>query len=280
MDQIKTYEPDNSLRKGYGALIREIIAEIKDSRWLTYQLFKRDFFSMYKQSFIGILWIFIMPVMNVMVFVMLHNSGIFNFGTMSVPYPLFAISGIAFWQLFAVGITACSNSLSSAGDMIKRINFSKKSLVIAPVGRTLVSFLVQFILAGILCLRYQFVPHPSIVFVPVVVLFIVCLTLGVGFIAAILNAIVRDTGNLLTVLVTFLMYLTPVLYAKPKIGLLAGLTEFNPLHYLVSAGRDLILVGHIQEPFGFLAAAVFSVVLLFISLIIFHLTETRIAERI
>ena len=66
-----------------------------------------------------------------------------------------------------------------------------------------------------------------------------------------------------------------------KIALILSQAPSSPYDtLLVSAGRDLILVGHIQEPFGFLAAAVFSVVLLFISLIIFHLTETRIAERI
>ena len=73
-----TYEPDNSLKKGYFSIFSEIISELKDNRWLTYQLFKRNFFGAHKQSFIGIVWIFITPVINVCVFVMLSKSKIIN----------------------------------------------------------------------------------------------------------------------------------------------------------------------------------------------------------
>ena len=277
---VVTYEPDNSLKKGYSRIFAEIISEIISNRWLTYQIFKRDFFSMYKQSFIGVLWIFIIPIVNVGVFVLLNNSGIFNFGDIKVPYPLFAIGGMAFWQLFATGLIACGNSLTAAGDMITRINFSKKSLVMAPVGRILISFLVQSALVVLLCIFYKFLPSYQVIFIPLVVVPIIFLTLGLGFIVALLNAIVRDAGNLLTIAITFLMYLTPVLYAKPQIGLLAGMTQWNPMYYLVSAGRDLIINGAIQEMKGFVISSIFSLILLVAALIIFHLTETRIAERI
>lgn len=275
-----TYEPDNSLKKGYGFIFKEIILEIVENRWLTYQLFRRDFFSMYKQSLIGIFWIFIIPIVNVGVFALLNNSGIFHFGDINVPYPLFAITGMAFWQIFATGLLACGNSLTAAGDMITRINFSKKSLVMAPVGRILISFLVQSILVVILCIFYKFLPSYQMIFIPLVVLPIIFLTLGLGFIVALLNAIVRDAGNLLTMAITFLMYLTPVLYAKPKTGFLAGMTKFNPMFYLVSAGRDLIISGGIQEMKGFIVSAVFSSFVLLAALVVFHLTEARIAERI
>jgi hypothetical protein len=48
---ITTYEPDNSLKKGYLAIFGEIFNELKKNRWLTYQLFKRDFLTIYKQSY-------------------------------------------------------------------------------------------------------------------------------------------------------------------------------------------------------------------------------------
>ncbi|MBU4305805.1 MAG: ABC transporter permease, partial [Candidatus Omnitrophica bacterium] len=60
-----TYEPDNSLKKGYGNIFGEIFNEIINNRWLIYQLFRRDFLALYKQSFIGILWAFIIPLISV-----------------------------------------------------------------------------------------------------------------------------------------------------------------------------------------------------------------------
>ena len=124
---IVTYEPDNSLKKGYRSLVSEIIRELHANQWLTFQLFKRDFFSMYKQSFIGIFWVAVLPLVNVATFLLLSRSGVFNVGEISVPYPLYAVLGLAFWQVFSTGIIACANSLSNAGEMVMRINFSKKS---------------------------------------------------------------------------------------------------------------------------------------------------------
>ena len=277
---VVTYEPDNSLKKGYFQIFEEIFSEIKSNRWLTYQLFRRNFIAMYKQSFIGILWVIILPIINVAVFVALNNSGIFNIGEIDVPYPIYAICGLAFWQIFAIGLSSSAQSLTGAGEMITRINFSKKSLVFAPIGRTIVSFLIQIILVGILFLFYQIWPSLGILLVPIVVFPIILLTLALGFLLSIMNAIVRDTGNMLSLGITFLMYLTPVLYAKPRIGILSIVTRYNPMHHFVSSGRDLIFNGRIGDTKGFLFSVLFSIILFTVALVIFHLTETRIAERV
>jgi len=277
---VTTYEPDNSLKKGYSQIFAEIISEIVSNRWLTYQLFRRNFFAMYKQSFLGILWIVILPIINVGVFAVLNNSGIFNIGVIQVPYPIYAIAGMAFWQIFAVGLGSSASALTSAGDMVTRINFSKKSLVFAPMGRTMVSFLIQLALVGALMVFYRIIPGPGILLIPLVVFAIILLTLGLGLLVSIMNAIVNDIGNILSLGITFLMYLTPVLYAKPKIGILSQVTQFNPMYHFVSAGRDLILDSQISDVHGFILSALFSAALFMIALVIFHLTETRIAERI
>ena len=152
---IITYEPDNSLKKGYFYIFSEICSEIKKNRWLTYQLFKRDFFAIYKQSFIGVFWAFIIPLVSIGTFIILNRSGVFNFGEIDVPYPIFAILGMSFWQLFATGLVAASNSLVKAGPMIIKINFSKKALVFASVGQSIVPFLIQFILVVVLFLVHH-----------------------------------------------------------------------------------------------------------------------------
>jgi lipopolysaccharide transport system permease protein len=212
-ETITTYEPDNSLKKGYLSIFSEILNELKKNRWLTYQLFKRDFFAIYKQSFIGILWALIIPLVSVGTFIVLNQSGIFNIGDINVPYPIYAILGMAFWQLFSTGLVASSNSLVAAGSMITKINFSKKSLVIASTGQSIVSFLIQFVLVSILFVYYWIAPSIAILLIPITIIPIMLLTLGLGFILSLLNGIMRDIGNMLGVFMTFLMFLTPVLYA-------------------------------------------------------------------
>lgn len=280
VEEVTTYEPDNSIKKGYLNIFIEIINELKRNRWLTFQLFKRDFLTIYKQSFIGIFWAFIIPLVSVGTFIVLNRSGVFSFGEIDVPYPIFAILGVAFWQLFSTGLIASSNSLVKAGRMIVKINFSKKSLVIASVGQSLIAFLVQFLLVGILFIVYGISPTLYILLFPLFMIPLLLFTLGLGFILSLLNGIMRDIGNILSMLMTFLMFLTPVLYARPKSGFLGQITTYNPLYYLVSAPRELILKGYIEHVNGFIVSVFISLFIFIICLVIFHLTETRVAERI
>ncbi len=275
-----TYEPDNSLKKGYVFLFNEIFNDIIENRWLTYQLFKRDLLSVYKQSFAGMVWVVILPVVGVSIFVVLNLSGIFSIGDVAVPYPIYAVLGMAFWQLLSTGLVSCTSSLVDAGPMILKINFSKKSLVIASAGKSMLSFLVQMILAGILFLWYGFKPSIAIALIPLMVFPLILFMLGLGFLLSLLNGIVRDMGNMVAIFLTFLMFLTPVFYAKPRTGILAKMASLNPLYYLTSTPRDLILRGTTSEWSGFWITCGVSFLVFVICLAAFHLTETRVTERI
>lgn len=278
--EVKIYVPDNSIKKGFLSIFGEIFREFIDNRWLTYQLFKRDFFALYKQSVMGFVWVILIPIFSVLTFVVLNHSGIFMIGDIGVPYPLYAVLGLAFWQLFSTGLIASTSSLVEAGQMIKIINFSKKSLVIAATGRAIVSFLIQFLLVAVLMVWFRFVPHIEALWIPVLIVPLIFLTWGLGFMMSLLNAVMRDIGNALSMLMTFFMFLTPVLYPKPDTGLLNTISKWNPLYYLVTAPRDLVLYGSLSELNGFLYSAAFSAVLFLICLVIFHLTESRITERV
>lgn len=279
-DYLSIYEPNNSIKKGYMAIFREIFKEIKQNRWLIYQLFRRDFLAMYKQSFVGIFWAIIIPLASLGTFVILNRSGIFSSGNISIPYPLYVILSMSFWQLFSTGLVAGSNSLVKAGSMIVKINFSKKSLVVASTGQAIVPFIIHIVMALILFAYYRIVPNVAILMVPLIILPLILLTLGISFILSIFNGIVRDVGNIISILLTFLMFLTPIFYTKPTYGVLECITRLNPLYYFISAPRDLAIYGTIFEWTGFLISSIGAFLIFGCCLLAFHLTETRVAERI
>lgn len=277
---IKTYEPDNSLKKGYLSIFGEIFRELNDNRWLTYQLFKRDFVSAYKQSFIGILWVVIIPIVSLGTFMILNRSGVFSVGEIKVPYPVYALLGMSFWQIFSSGLIACSNSLTKAGAMIVKINFSKKSLVLAAMGQSAISFLIQACLVVIVMALYRIRPNVMALTFPLMLVPIFIFTISFGFIFSLLSAIMRDISNMLSIFMTFLMFLTPVLYSRPLTGILASTTQYNPLYYLISVPRDIILFGSSSLMNGYLIVGALSIVAFIVFIAAFHLTETRIAERV
>lgn len=279
-ERITIYEPDNYLKRGYLSNIKHILDELKDNWWLTYQLFKRDFLSSYKQSLLGILWAILFPIASISVFIALNRSGILNIGDIGVPYSIYGLIGMAFWQFFSNGLVACSNSLVNAGPMILKINFSKKSLVIASLGKAIIPFWVQILMVCILFLGYGKNPNIMGLFFPVFIIPLVLFTVGLGFFTSILNGIIRDIGNMISILMMVFMFFTPVLYAKPQTGLLATLTKYNPLYYLVSVPRDIILKGSSQDMQGYMIFFLLSILLFLVCLFVFHLTEKRITERI
>jgi len=280
MTQEKIYQPDNAIRNGYFRIILDILSELNSNRWLIYQLFKRDLLSVYKQSMLGIVWAFIFPVVSVGTFIVLNRSGIFNIDSTGIPYPVFAITGMAYWQLFSNSITSSSGSLVKAGNMIVKINFSRKSLVIASLGQSVLTFLVQVILVISAFIYFGIPPGWKVLLFPLFIMPIVLFALGLGFFLSILNGIARDIGNIISILMTFFMFLTPVLYPVPATGFLAKLSAVNPMHYLISFPRDIILTGHSGAGDGFIWSACLSVLIFFIGIFIFHLTEARVSERI
>jgi lipopolysaccharide transport system permease protein len=279
-DVVTTYEPDNSLKNGYFRVFREIFSEIGQNRWLIYQLFKRDFTSLYKQSFVGILWAIIIPIITVGTFIVLNRSGIFNIGDLNVPYAIYAVLGMAFWQLFSTGLLASTKALELAGPMITQINFSKKSLVIASTGQALLSFIIQFGLALLLFVYYRVAPSATILLVPLFIVPLLMFTIGFGLIFSLLNSIIRDIGNALTLGLTFLLFLTPILYALPASGAIAAVATHNPLYYLISVPRSLILTGATSDWRAYAISVLLSFAVLVVFLFVFDLTESRVTERV
>jgi lipopolysaccharide transport system permease protein len=274
------YYPDKSIKQGYLSLFREMIREANESRWLTWQLFKRSFIATYRQAVLGIFWALLVPFASVGTFIFLNRAGVFNVGEISVPYPLFAIAGVAFWQIFSVGLAVSANSLVSAGSMITKINFNRESLVISAVAQGIIPAIVQIALVFVLFGFYQIMPPLTALLVPLTLIPLLLLTLGLGFILSLFNGILRDIGNGINALITLLIFLTPVFYAKPSEGIAAAISAYNPLYYLISVPRDLLLIGSTADLEGYLYSSLFSLIVFFICWAAFHLTETRIAERI
>ncbi len=278
--QVKLYQPDAQLKMGWFVIWREMFDELISSRELIWRLFVRDFLAKYKQTVLGILWALIMPLLMVGTFIFLNRAGVMNIGKTDVPYPVFALLGLSIWQLFATGLTACTNSILQGGSMVVKINFPKESLVIAALAQSIFGFLVRIGLLVVVFAIYKVIPSWSTLLLPLALIPLMLLTLGLGFLLSLLNVLMRDITYIVTLMTTFLLFLTPVLYPSPSSGFLATLNIYNPLSVLVTGARDLVIFGYMKEPSQFLSASLISLVIFLISWRIFHLVEARMAERV
>ena len=103
--------------------------------------------------------------------------------------------------------------------------------------------------------------------------------LSLGFLFALLNGVARDTGQLVSLLLPFWMFLTPVIYPAPTQGAKALINVLNPISPYVIAVQDLVSRGYLTQPTGLAVGCLVSVAVFLFSWRAFHLTEPRIAER-
>jgi lipopolysaccharide transport system permease protein len=164
--------------------------------------------------------------------------------------------------------------------MVVKVNFPKESLVISSFGDALVGFLIRLALTIVVFAIYKIEPAWTAIFFPLALVPLLLLTLGIGMLFALLNAVLRDVANIVSLAAMFLLFVTPVLYPVPKSAFFKTFSALNPLSVLVAAPREFVLKGHISHPAAFLIFSLISLIVFLISWRLFHLVEKRIAERI
>ncbi|MDP1808316.1 MAG: ABC transporter permease [Actinomycetota bacterium] len=279
-EKTTVYESDRALKISIVVQFQEMIGDLGSSRELIWRLFLREFTSRYKQSFLGLIWVIINPLATVGVFVYLSSAGILKIGDTGVPYVVYAVVGLTIWNLFASCVSACSGSVASAGAMIGKINFPKVSLVIAAALQSIVEFLVRLSLTLAVFILFGVVPSWKIIFLPLVLVPLFLMALGLGLFLALATVLIRDVSYVVSLATNFMMFLIPILYPPLKTGIIAKITTWNPFAQLIMAPRDLVLYGTFSNTTGWLWSTLLAVASFLFFWRVFHMAETKIAERI
>ena len=209
----------------------------------------------------------------------LSASNLLSIGRTSLPYPVYLLVTTTVWQLFAGGLMGATQSLVAAGSFITKINFPRKALVIASFGQTVVDSLIRACLVMVGFAIWGVRPGWSLLLVPLLTVPLAFFTLGLGLVSSLLNGLARDVGQLIAFLLTFWMFLTPVVYPLPA-GHLSVVHLANPMTYFVVAATELTEGRALSHPGGYFAASAAGLVLFLAGWRLFHLAETRIAERV
>jgi lipopolysaccharide transport system permease protein len=259
--------------------VREMLTEEYEYRELLAQMTRRDLMLRYKQTIMGIGWAVFMPLLNTAVFSVIFTR-VASIDT-PVPYPIFAYCGLLVWNFTASSLRFSVNSLTSNSQLVTKVYFPREIFPISSVLVCLVDFGVGAIVLAVMMLYYQIVPTSALLLLPIVVVVHIIFTCGVALLLAMANLFYRDVKYLFEIAVTVWMFLTSVLYPVQLItGRLHLLMLINPMTPIIDAYRSVILLGTAPDPLPFYGCAVFSVVLLALSWLVFHRAEFQFAENI
>ena len=250
------------------------------SRFLAKQLAERDIKAMYRQSYLGIVWAFIMPLTTAAVWVFLNSSGTIRLSDTGIPYPVYAFSGTLIWSIIVSSINSPMQSTQAAKGILTKINFPKEALLLSGVYKLLFDSSIKIVLLVLFVFFYGVGFQWSLLLFPIAMLGAIVFGTTLGLFLTPMGLLYKDIGKIITFGMQFLMYVTPVVYAIPKTGIMRIIMIWNPITPIVVTARDLV-VGFTPEYINyFLIVLVGCIPLLFLGLIIYRISIPIIVERL
>jgi homopolymeric O-antigen transport system permease protein len=257
---------------------REMFAEQVEYRELLYQMTARDLIVRYKQSVMGFGWAVFMPLVNTLLFSVIF-SRVAPIST-DVPYPVFAYTGLLFWNCFASSLRFAVISLSSNAVLVTKIYFPREIFPFSQILVCLVDLVVGSTVLVALMVYYRVAPSATILYVPLLLLVQVIFTAGIGLLIAMANLFLRDVKYLFEIVLTVWMFATSVVYPLDNVqGALGTLLRLNPMTPIIDGYRAAILRGRAPDMAAVGVAAVVAVATLAVGWLVFHRAEYRFAEN-
>lgn len=253
------------------------LKELSHYRDLFYILAYRDLRVRYAQTFLGFAWAFIQPVATLAIFILVFGIAV-KVDTGGIPYPLFAISGIAMWSYFSFVLNQSGNSIIGAQEMIKKIYFPR---FVVPLSKAVVGFVdfgVALLMLVVLMIIYQFAPSSNIWVSPAFILLNIMASLGIGIWMSALTIRYRDFQHVVPFLVQFGLYATPVAYpARLVPEKYLWLYNLNPMAGVIEGFRWSVLGG--PAPSEYIWVSIIMIFTLFFSsLVYFKSVEEVMAD--
>jgi lipopolysaccharide transport system permease protein len=225
---------------------------------LVWHLVLRDFALRYKGSFLGVLWVMVAPLMQLITLVFVFNR-VLPLGIDS--YPAFVLTALLPWTWFSSCLATAGGLFLANRDLVRRPNFPPVILITVSTFTNLLFYLIVLPLLFITLLAYGHSLGAPVLMLPLLLIIQSILIQGLSLIIATWNVFYRDIQQIVAVLIGLLFWITPVFYrSNSASSKYQFLFDFNPIAVLIKGYRDILFYSKMPEWGGLLFAAVVSVI--------------------
>lgn len=252
--------------------------ELWEYRDLLYFLTKRELQIRYKQSFFGISWALLQPLVLAFIFALVFGAFIHT-PTEGLPTAVFMVAGIVPWLFFSQAVMLGANSLVLDADLISKVYFPRIAIPVAKGLSLIIDLVIAFAVVIAVGLIYGEPISSNIWLVPAFVALGLVTTFALSSLAAAVNVKYRDVQLVMPMLVQVMFFITPVLYPASKIhGDWQYLYALNPMSSVLEGIRWAIFDTTAPGPTEVAISAGAALVLLLVSLSYFQRTEHYFAD--
>jgi len=261
-------------------LLGQTLTDFFGSHFLALQLTRRDVSAQYRQSYFGILWLFITPLASAAIWVFLNSSGTITITDTGIPYPVYAFSGTLIWSILLESINAPMASTNAARGIISKINFPKEALVLSGIYKLLFNSSFKVLLLVVFIFAFGVGFHWSLLLLPLVLVMAVVFGTSLGLLITPIGLLYSDVSRLISMGLSLLMYVTPVVYGIPKTGVMKTIMTYNPFTPFILTIRDVDVGSFPEFLNSFIGLTGLGIVLFFIGLVIYRVSIPVIVERL
>ena len=226
-------------------ILANFLGKLYIQRGLILNFVVRDLRTRYVGSFMGLFWSVIHPIVLLVSYTFVFSV---IFGVKPQPdagttsFPLLLFCSILPWLFFQDTVQRSSTIIIDNANLVTKTLFPSEILPLVVLLSSFVNHLIGF--AILLCIIFFVLGKVSafILLVPVYLLLLMLFTLGLSWFISSLNVFVRDVSQILSVILTFWFWFTPIFYSTSRFPpKLLFLIRFNPLAYVVTGYRDCLL---------------------------------------
>lgn len=264
--------------------MKSIILAAWRYRFFIVSSIKTELRTKFIRSRLGGLWMILNPLAQVLIFAFVLSAvlsaklpGINN----RYAYAIYLMAGTLGWSLFAEIVNRCLTLFIDNGNILKKLAFPKIALPLIVTGSALVNNILLFV--AILAI-FGVLGHPpgtALIWLPVLMVITVALAIGLGLGLGVLNVFMRDIGQIVPVVMQFLYWFTPIVYMVNIIPeKYRGWLVLNPLIPIVTGYQDVLLYNRAPNWADLGEVAIFAVVLLAFSLLIFRKASPEMVDQL
>ena len=252
-------------------------------RGLIQSLVARELKARYRGSVLGFFWSFINPLLLLIIYSLVFKYFLPRGDDKLPPYEVFMFCGILPWTWFSSSLLESSGVLISGGNLIKKVLFPAEVLPIVTVLANMVHFFFGLPILFAFILYHGMPIHLNeLAWFPVVVLVQLILTMGFALILSSLTVHFRDLRDILTNLVTFWFFATPIIYRYKDIDpTVMSYLNFNPVTHLAITYQEILYFpGPVGHWYWLLVLGAISIVFFLFGYFIFDRLRDTFAEEV
>ena len=239
---------------------------------------KKEVRGKYKNSFLGVLWSFLNPLLQITVYAIVFPLILRN---NQENYVIFLCCGLIPWTFFATSINRAAFSFVENGNILKKVYFPREIVPISVVTSEAINFLIStiiilgFVLFGGLGITKYVVLYPLILLVQYFVV------LAISIVISSICVYLRDLQHFIGVALQLLFYAAPVVYAPSTIpDNFQWILKFNPMTYIINAYRDIFYNQKMIEIKPLLIVFVLAVMGFIVGYALFSKLQKGFAEQL